>query len=173
MRKTAIAVSVLIMLCVFLSGVTFAQSLEEIKAQARAQVKREMGITDTTGSDSRYPTKITRQPVDKKLPFDLEFRDLDLESIMQFVIIMLFLGFIPATIAYFKGRNFFLWWLLGVLLFIVAVPVILILKKRTKTQMKTSLTMFIITKLKTLMIPHKVTEKWVTLITKLELPKVE
>ncbi|WP_218580120.1 zinc ribbon domain-containing protein [Pseudomonas sp. 8Z] len=36
--------------------------------------------------------------------------------------IALILGFIPATIAALKGRRFFVWWIYGALIFIIALP---------------------------------------------------
>ena len=39
---------------------------------------------------------------------------------MEFFIIAIFLGLIPAFIAYNKGREFFLWWIYGTFFFIVA-----------------------------------------------------
>ncbi|MEX1046986.1 MAG: helix-turn-helix domain-containing protein [Actinomycetota bacterium] len=50
---------------------------------------------------------------------------------MQLLIVLLIaasLAFIPATIANNKGREFFPWWFLGFLLFIVALPLSLALK---------------------------------------------
>lgn len=41
---------------------------------------------------------------------------------MAFLIIAVLIGLIPAAIAASKGRNFFLWWLYGAGLFIVALP---------------------------------------------------
>jgi hypothetical protein len=32
------------------------------------------------------------------------------------------MGIIPGSIAFHKGRDFFLWWLYGIVLFIVALP---------------------------------------------------
>ena len=47
---------------------------------------------------------------------------------IEIVIIAVFLGFIPAMIARNKGHSFFLWWLYGTSLFIIAFPHSLILK---------------------------------------------
>lgn len=41
---------------------------------------------------------------------------------MEFVVIAILIGLIPAAIASSKGRNFFLWWLYGAAIFIVALP---------------------------------------------------
>lgn len=42
------------------------------------------------------------------------------------------LGLIPAKIASKKGHNFLLWWIFGVTLFIVALPLAILLKPNTK-----------------------------------------
>lgn len=39
---------------------------------------------------------------------------------MEFVILVMLLGLIPAMIASKKGKSFFLWWIYGTLLFIIA-----------------------------------------------------
>lgn len=39
---------------------------------------------------------------------------------MEFLILVMILGVIPAFIAQSKGRNFFPWWIYGTLIFIVA-----------------------------------------------------
>jgi uncharacterized paraquat-inducible protein A len=41
---------------------------------------------------------------------------------MELFLIALLIGLIPATIAKNKGRSFWLWWLYGAALFIVALP---------------------------------------------------
>jgi hypothetical protein len=41
---------------------------------------------------------------------------------MEFVILAVLIGLIPAAIAHGRGRNFAGWWLFGALLFIVALP---------------------------------------------------
>lgn len=38
------------------------------------------------------------------------------------------IGLIPGAIAYKKGKNFFVWWFFGAVLFIVALPLVLIIK---------------------------------------------
>jgi len=46
---------------------------------------------------------------------------------MEFVVLVVLIGLIPAAIASSKGRNFFLWWLYGMAIFIVALPHALIM----------------------------------------------
>ena len=48
---------------------------------------------------------------------------------MEMVLIVLVLGIIPALIAQSKGRNFFAWYIYGVLLFIVALIHSLVISK--------------------------------------------
>ena len=45
-----------------------------------------------------------------------------------FWIVVVLLGFIPATIASGKGHSFVAWWLFGVALFVVALPCAIFLK---------------------------------------------
>jgi hypothetical protein len=47
---------------------------------------------------------------------------------MEFLILAVLLGLIPAAIARSKGRDFVLWWLYGAMLFIVALPHALLMK---------------------------------------------
>jgi len=47
---------------------------------------------------------------------------------MEFLIIAVLIGLLPAFIAKSKGRSFGLWWLYGALIFIVALPHALIMK---------------------------------------------
>ncbi len=41
---------------------------------------------------------------------------------MEFLLIVIVIGVLPAAIAHSKGHNFITWWLFGALLFIVALP---------------------------------------------------
>lgn len=45
---------------------------------------------------------------------------------MEILILAILLGLIPATIAHNKGYSFLGWWILGSLLFIVALPIMLV-----------------------------------------------
>src|SRR5215208_1054304 len=51
---------------------------------------------------------------------------------MEFLIIAVLIGLIPAAIARSKGRDFVLWWIFGALLFIVALPAAVLLKPDKK-----------------------------------------
>lgn len=48
---------------------------------------------------------------------------------MEFLILAVLIGLLPAAIAYRKGRSFVAWWFFGAMLFIVALPVALLLQK--------------------------------------------
>ncbi|MDP2765659.1 MAG: SHOCT domain-containing protein [Brevundimonas sp.] len=47
---------------------------------------------------------------------------------MEFILIAVVIGLIPAAIASNKGQNFFLWWLYGAALWIVAIIHAIVLK---------------------------------------------
>lgn len=51
---------------------------------------------------------------------------------MEILIVAVLLGIIPAAIAKSKGQSFFLWWLYGAALFIVALPHALLMKPDTE-----------------------------------------
>jgi hypothetical protein len=53
---------------------------------------------------------------------------------MEIILIVAFLGVIPAIIAAKKGRNFFGWWLFGAALFIVALPVAILINPSTAAE---------------------------------------
>ena len=51
---------------------------------------------------------------------------------MEFLVLIAVIGLIPAAIAHSKGHSFFMWWIYGAALFIVALPHSLLLKPDTK-----------------------------------------
>lgn len=51
---------------------------------------------------------------------------------MEYIILPILIGLIPAAIAKGKGRSFALWWFYGAALFIVALPHALIMKANTR-----------------------------------------
>ena len=51
---------------------------------------------------------------------------------MEVFIVALIVGIIPAFIAQNKGRSFFLWWIYGAMLFIIALPHALVMKSDQK-----------------------------------------
>ncbi len=50
---------------------------------------------------------------------------------MEYLMLAVFLGLIPAFIAHNKGRSFFGWWVYGALLFIVALPHAILMRPDT------------------------------------------
>lgn len=56
---------------------------------------------------------------------------------MEFVLIVVVLGLIPAAIASGKGQNFFIWWLYGAAFFIIAFIHALVLKSPTQKAIET------------------------------------
>jgi hypothetical protein len=50
---------------------------------------------------------------------------------MTILVLAVLLGLVPAAIAHGKGRSFVQWWMFGVLLFIVALPMAIMLKPMT------------------------------------------
>lgn len=51
---------------------------------------------------------------------------------MEFLVIVVLIGLLPAAIASGKGRSFFAWWIYGALLFIVALPHALIIRPNVR-----------------------------------------
>ncbi|RDH86393.1 MAG: zinc ribbon domain-containing protein [endosymbiont of Escarpia spicata] len=51
---------------------------------------------------------------------------------MEILIVVLIIGLIPAAIASSKERSFFLWWLYGMAIFIIALPHSIIMKSDNK-----------------------------------------
>lgn len=56
----------------------------------------------------------------------------DVGVFMEFLIIAVLIGLIPAMIARSKGRSFGLWWFYGAAIFIVALPHALIMSSNTQ-----------------------------------------
>jgi hypothetical protein len=63
-----------------------------------------------------------------------------MDSSLLILVIPAFLGLIPASIAANKGRTFFLWWIYGAALFIIALPHSLITKGNAKVMEEKQLT---------------------------------
>ena len=126
MKRIFLISCVIIVLGLLISGEAYSQSLEEIKAQARAEVRREMGLDDpapapTTGK--RYVEK-TREVAAPGSP--------RVDMVKQIVGIMMVIAIIPGAIAKIKGRSFIAWWVLGLLCFIVVFPISVYMKKLPK-----------------------------------------
>ena len=118
MKKVLVFSCVIIVLGILLGGSVSAQNLEDMKAQARAQVRREMGLDSPQTPQQRYVQQQDVAPARTRL-----------ELIQQVVLILILLAFIPATVAKIKGRSFIAWWVLGLLCFIIVFPAAVYMKK--------------------------------------------
>ena len=49
---------------------------------------------------------------------------------MEWLLVAILIGLIPAAIARSKGRGFFRWWIYGTVFFIIALPHILLIKPK-------------------------------------------
>ncbi len=49
---------------------------------------------------------------------------------MELLALAAVIGLLPASIAHRKGRNFFVWWAFGALLWIIALPASLLIKRQ-------------------------------------------
>ncbi|MDP8298772.1 MAG: SHOCT domain-containing protein [Candidatus Tantalella remota] len=141
MKKILLAGGIFLFMCVVFSGQSYSQTMDEIRAEAKAQARSELGLSATstnTKVDRAHEIPARRKGTKLNLKaFSPE--NLDVDIVLKAIIVLMFLAFIPAVIANFKGRNFFLWWILGVLFFIFTLPVILLLKKKEgKTASKDS-----------------------------------
>lgn len=58
---------------------------------------------------------------------------------MEIILIAILIGLLPGYIAYRKGKNFFIYWLFGAALFIVALPWTLLMKPKTEMLEKRAL----------------------------------
>ena len=121
MKRVFAFICIIIVLGCLVSGVCGAQSLEEIKAQARAEVRSEMGLDQPQPRQQQYVKPVNASSGMTRL-----------ELIQQVALILVLLAFIPATIAKIKGRSFIAWWVLGFLCFIVVFPAAIYMKKFTE-----------------------------------------
>lgn len=53
-----------------------------------------------------------------------------METTSEFILLLMLIALLPAYIAYKKGRRFFLWWLYGMAIFIIALPHAIIAKPK-------------------------------------------
>ncbi|RKY40847.1 MAG: hypothetical protein DRP85_07750 [Candidatus Makaraimicrobium thalassicum] len=117
MKKIFVFGCASIVLSFFLAGLIYSQSLEEIRAKVRSEVRREMGI-DESGKPDVQQDRERGTPVRTGL-----------EIIQQLALISMIIALIPAAIAKVKGRSFIAWWVLGLICFIVVFPVSIFMKK--------------------------------------------
>ncbi len=130
MRKILLAGGIVLFMCIAFSGHTYSETMDEIRAEAKAQARREMGLSETSAKVDRAQEIPARRQSSKINLKGLSLENLDVDTVLKSIIALMFLAFIPGAIAHFKGRNFFLWWILGVLFFIFTLPLILFLKKK-------------------------------------------
>ncbi|MFH1664585.1 MAG: SHOCT domain-containing protein [Candidatus Omnitrophota bacterium] len=117
MIKRCLLITISVVSLYFLSAVRSpSQTLEELKAGIKAQVRQEMGLTSAPERRSAPQKKINPLPAKGKTALPGKNIPLQLAAISMLI------AFIPAAIAKAKGRSFVAWWLLGALLFIVAFP---------------------------------------------------
>lgn len=121
-RYLIIITCALFFMSFFLAAVSYSQSLEEIRAQVRAEVKQEMGIDEPARRQTPQETlpRAREEGMRVRSKTDL---------LVQSALILMVLAIIPATIAKVKGRSFIAWWVLGLLCFIVVFPISIYMKK--------------------------------------------
>jgi len=120
MKKVFVSGCVSMVLSFFLAGLAYSQSLEEIRARARSEVRSEMGIDAPGKPDVRQERRQGTSTLDKT----------GVEIIRKLALISMVIALIPATIAKAKGRSFIAWWVLGLICFIVVFPVSVYMKKK-------------------------------------------
>ena len=120
MKKVLVFSCAIIVLSFFLANLVYSQSLEDIKAKARAEVRSEMGLDKP---EKRYVQQVEEvgTPVRTRL-----------EIMQQGALILMVIALIPATVAKVKGRSFIAWWVLGLIGFIVVFPISMFMKKLPK-----------------------------------------
>ena len=120
MKKVLVFSCAIIVLSFFLANLVYSQSLEDIKARARAEVRSEMGLDKP---EKRYVQQVEEvgTPVRTRL-----------EIMQQGALILMVVALIPATVAKVKGRSFIAWWVLGLIGFIAVFPISIFMKKLPK-----------------------------------------
>lgn len=107
---------------------------ESIESSAQVERKRSIPAKKIEGQRRSLAQSFKRRPMRIALILLIfvasifASRDVLTASLLPGLVIAVFLGLIPAVIAYQKGRDFFDWWVFGWLLFIVALPAALLLK---------------------------------------------
>lgn len=125
MKKSLIFSCIVIVSGLFVSVPANSQSLEEIKASVRAEVRQEMGLD--TPKKSPAPARQTGRTQEAKKTSAFALPKLD--TVQQAVLVLAVIALIPATIAKTKGRSFIAWWVLGLLCFIIVIPAAIYMKK--------------------------------------------
>ncbi|MFH1553134.1 MAG: hypothetical protein ABID83_05835 [Candidatus Omnitrophota bacterium] len=121
MKKLFVLVCVTIVFSLFLAGWGYSQSLEEIRAQAKSEVRSELGLD--------APAKPAVKQQTKKVTPKVTPIRIGPNIIHQLMLVSMIIALIPATIAKVKGRSFIAWWFLGLVCFIVVFPISVYMKK--------------------------------------------
>ena len=124
MKKLCIFILIVLFARVLIPAISHAQNMEDIKAQARAQVRREMGL------DKPQEQYVARER-EVKVPVKDRLVLLQEVALVGFIIAL-----IPAAIAKVKGRSFIAWWVLGLVGFIIALPASIFMKDLPKPKKK-------------------------------------
>jgi len=119
-KKVLVFSCAIIVLSLFLAGLVYSQSLEEIRAQVKAEVRRNMGLDEPVKQRVQQQKRVDTPEKTK------------LQILQEVALIAMLIAVIPATIAKIKGRSFIAWWVLGLLCFIVVLPVSVYMKKLPK-----------------------------------------
>ncbi|MDD3089728.1 MAG: hypothetical protein PHT95_07275 [Candidatus Omnitrophica bacterium] len=135
MLKKMVFLTFILFFTMICSGLrAHAQSLEDIKAQIRRQVKDEYGASQQQSrpvADTERPgtAKETLKKVESPKRHQVSFPlDAAATNGLRLAFLMIFFGLAPAGVAKVKGRSFMAWWTLGTLFFIFALPAALIMK---------------------------------------------
>jgi steroid delta-isomerase-like uncharacterized protein len=126
MKKILVCCAAVSLLVIVFRGQASAQSLEDIRARAREEVRREMGISAPAGTPVRQdgagpgPAGPARKDVPRTTG----------DLLRQAALILAGIALLPASIARFRGRSFIAWWVLGVLFFPIALLASLFLGDR-------------------------------------------
>ncbi len=112
--------------------ITRAESLEEMKARIRNEVRDQYGARPPlTPAYQRNADQNVKTPQTRKKTTDLSMLlDVDPATALRFALVIMLFAVIPAAIARSKGRSFIAWWVLGTLFFIIVMPLSLFLKKK-------------------------------------------
>ncbi|MBD3296663.1 MAG: hypothetical protein GF392_04785 [Candidatus Omnitrophica bacterium] len=129
MKKILICSAVAVVLVINSQERVSSQSLEEIRARARAEVREEMGISAPVNAPAdRRATERERA----SSTGGSASRSVD-DLLKQAALILAGIALLPAAIAKFRGRSFIAWWVLGVLFFPIALLASLFIRDRGKT----------------------------------------
>ncbi len=131
--RTLKTLTVVFLLCMLILPCKLAhtETLEEIKARVRNEVRSQYGKTPASPRDPGEAVKTSKKPQTAKKSGDLSMLlDVEPDTALRFAFVIMLFAVIPAAIARAKGRSFIAWWVLGTLFFIIVMPVSIFLKKK-------------------------------------------